>query len=98
MEFVRKLFDGSDFPARWTCGLWTPAHGWLHIVSDVAIWGAYMAIPVVLAFFVRHRRDLPFPRIFWLFGAFIFACGTGHLIEATLFWHPAYRLSGLVKL
>lgn len=44
-----------------------------------------------------RRRDVPFPRIFWLFGAFIFACGTTHLIESMLFWWPAYRLSGLAK-
>src|SRR5205823_5696470 len=36
--------------------------------------------------------------IFWLFGAFIFACGFGHLIEAIIFWQPVYRFSGLVKM
>ncbi|MGC3969474.1 MAG: ATP-binding protein [Pirellulales bacterium] len=35
--------------------------------------------------------------MFVLFGAFILACGTTHLIDATIFWWPAYRFSGLVK-
>ncbi len=91
------LFDTSDFPARWTCGNWSAPHGWMHIVSDVLIWGAYMTIPLVLAYFVARRKDLPFPAIFWLFCAFIFACGTTHLIDAMLFWWPAYRVSGIAK-
>ncbi len=95
------LFDTSAFPPRWQCGGgWQqePFWGWLHIGSDVAIWGAYTAIPFVLIYFLRKRPDLPFPKILWLFVAFIFACGTVHLVEATLFWWPAYRFSGLVKL
>ncbi|MBM83178.1 MAG: hypothetical protein CMJ78_21670 [Planctomycetaceae bacterium] len=35
--------------------------------------------------------------VFWLFAVFIFACGFGHLIEATIFYYPWYRFSGLVK-
>jgi PAS domain S-box-containing protein len=48
--------------------------------------------------FVLRRRDVPFPSIFWLFGAFILACGTTHLMEAIIFWHPLYRLAGIIKL
>ncbi len=95
------VFDASGFPPRWACGIaWQeqPAWGWITIVSDVLIWGAYLAIPIVLLYFIRHRRDIPFPRVFWLFGAFIFACGTVHLIEAIIFWVPLYRLSAVVKL
>src|SRR5206468_3124705 len=31
-------------------------HGWLHICSDPAVWGAYVAIPCVLGFFVLRRK------------------------------------------
>lgn len=97
MELLSQLFDTSDFPARWTCGHWTELHGWTHIVSDVAIFLAYMAIPVVLAWFALRRPDFAFRPLFWLFCAFIFACGTVHLIEASIFWYPWYRLSALGK-
>lgn len=97
-EFLRLLFDTSDFTPRWMCGNWTAIHGWIHIVSDIATWGAYTAIPLILAYLVLRRKDLPFPRIFWLFAAFIFTCGTVHLVESAIFWWPAYRLSALVKL
>ncbi len=98
MDFFAKLFDTSGFPARWHCGTWSDGLGYLHIISDVVIWAAYVTIPFILAGFVIKRHDIPFRRIFWLFGAFILACGTGHLIEAGIFWWPAYRLAGAVKL
>ena len=98
MDFLTHLFDTSDFPARWTCGRWTAGHGWLHILSDIGVWSAYVAIPLVLGFFILRRKDLPFRKIFLLFGAFILACGTTHLMEAIIFWWPAYRLAGVIKL
>lgn len=97
MDFLTRLFDSSDFMVRWHCGKWSQELGWLHIGSDLATWSAYMAIPGVLAYFILRRKDVPFPRIFWLFVAFIFACGTVHLIEAMIFWKPMYRLSGMFK-
>lgn len=84
--------------ARWSCGQWTPLHGWVHILSDLAIFGAYAAIPVALVVFISKRSDVSFNRLFWLFAGFILFCGVGHLIEASLFWWPWYRLSGLMKL
>ena len=99
VNFFSKLFDTSDFPARWYCGRWTTGHGWLHILSDLGVWSAYMTIPLVLGYFaLRRRRDLPFPTLFWLFAAFITACGTTHLLQALIFWWPVYRLAGVVTL
>jgi signal transduction histidine kinase len=101
LDFITRLFDTQGFPPRWSCGAaWQeePSLGWLHIGSDLAIFAAYTAIPIVIAYFVLRRRDLPFPRVFWLFVVFIFACGTTHLISAIIFWKPIYRVDGLVKL
>ncbi|MCC9630335.1 response regulator [Blastopirellula sp. JC732] len=95
--FFSKLFDSSDYPARWYCGSWTLETGWLHVISDIGIFGAYFAIPIVLLYFLLRRPDLPFPKIIWLFAAFILACGFGHLVEAGIFWWPVYRFSGLIK-
>ncbi len=95
LDFVTKQFDTQGFPPRWLCGSgWAtdPSLGWLHVLSDCAIFGAYTAIPLVIAYFVLRRRDVPFPKIFWLFVIFIFACGTTHLIEAIIFWHPDLSL------
>ena len=98
--FFSQLFDTNGFPARWYCGAaWRedPSIGWLHIVSDVAIFCAYLTIPLILTYFLLRRRDLPFPTLIGLFALFIVSCGIGHGIEAIIFWEPVYRLSGLVK-
>src|SRR5690349_18365635 len=98
LGFLGGLFDPSGFTPRWVCGDWPASLGWLHIGSDLAIWGAYTAIPVVIGYYALRRKDVPFVPLFWLFGAFIFACGAVHLIEAVIFWNPVYRLAGAVKL
>lgn len=98
MDFFLNLLNTDSFPRRWECGVWTSPHGWLHILSDLATFTAYLAIPFVLLYYLRKRPDVPFPRIFYMFAAFIFACGTVHLIEAIIFWWPVYRLSGAFKL
>ncbi|MDZ8053321.1 MAG: PAS domain S-box protein [Aulosira sp. ZfuCHP01] len=51
----------------------------------------------MLVYFVRKRRDVPFDWIFLLFGTFIVACGTTHVMEVWTLWHPTYWLSGLIK-
>lgn len=96
---IADLFDTSDFPARWNCGDWTPLHGWSHILSDLAIAGAYSVIPFALAaYWWIKRTEMAFPRLFWLFGAFIFSCGATHVMEAVIFYHPAYRFAALLKI
>ncbi|MBL9093465.1 MAG: response regulator [Planctomycetaceae bacterium] len=98
LDFFAHLFDTDDFPERWHCGNWSEPHGWLHIASDLAIWSAYFTIPLILVYFAARKRDLPFKKVFLLFGAFILLCGTTHLMEAVIFWKPYYRLAGLIKL
>jgi PAS domain S-box-containing protein len=90
------LLDTTGFPRRWSCGEWPAMLGWLHIVSDLGIWGAYMAIPLMLGYFAVVKGS-PLPAVTWLFVAFIATCGIGHLIEAVIFWEPIYRLSGVWK-
>ncbi|MBC8052404.1 MAG: HAMP domain-containing histidine kinase [Sphingobacteriaceae bacterium] len=96
-DFFSNIFSTEYWPARWHCGKWTDFHGWLYIISDVMIWAAYFAIPFLLFRMITKRTDLPFPKIFWLFIAFILLCGLTHLIDAVIFWWPAYRLSAVIR-
>ena len=99
MDFWSKLTDTTGFMPRRICGLWSPELIRLHNISDLLIWLAYLAIPLVLVTFAYKRRhELPFHQLFWLFGLFIVACGTTHLMDIVLFYWPAYRLSGIIKL
>ncbi|QJW95803.1 sensor histidine kinase [Frigoriglobus tundricola] len=97
-EFCQHLLDSSGFPPRWQCGSWSPGLGWLHIAADLGVWSAYFVIPCVLAWYAVRRKDIPFRGVVLLFVAFILLCGLTHLMDAVLFWWPAYRLAALLKL
>ncbi|ATC65104.1 hypothetical protein CMV30_14720 [Nibricoccus aquaticus] len=79
------------------CYFWQHELIALHAIADGLIALAYFSIPLIIFSFVRKRRDLPFPVIFLMFGAFIVACGTTHLLEVSSIWNPHYWLSGWVK-
>lgn len=97
LEFSNNFLYSKSFIPHGHCYLWKPELVWLHIIADTLITLAYYSIPIMLVYFVRQRRDLPFHRIFLLFGAFIVSCGTTHIMEIWTLWHPDYWLSGLVK-
>ena len=96
LRFVSHLFS-TNFLPHGTCYLWNPKIVWLHVVSDALIALSYYCIPLILVYLVRRRRDLPFNWIFWMFGIFILACGTTHLMEIWTVWHPTYVLAGFIK-
>lgn len=98
MEFFQFLFDTAGYPARWHCGHWTPFMGWLHILSDMTIFIAYMGIPVTIIYFKNRFEYLKINYILLLFAAFIFFCGITHLNDAIIFWYPFYNFSGFIKL
>ncbi|MER3434164.1 MAG: hybrid sensor histidine kinase/response regulator [Leptolyngbya sp. ERB_1_1] len=95
--FWSQFFDSSSFIPHGHCYLWQTGLVWLHITGDALIGLAYYSIPLTLFFFVRNRRDLPFNWIFLLFGTFIIACGTGHILDIWTLWHPNYWISGGLK-
>jgi PAS domain S-box-containing protein len=97
LEVLKHLFASGGFIPHGHCFLWKPALVWLHVMSDSLIAIAYYSIPITLVYFVHKRDDLPFNWIFLLFGAFIVACGTSHVMEIWTLWHPTYWLSGFIK-
>lgn len=97
-DFFYRLLQTEGFPPRWFCGTgWQPFTGWFMITADLMIFTAYTSIPLLLLYFINKRKDMAFPRLFWLFAAFIFACGVSHLLDVIMFWWPAYRLNALEK-
>ncbi|MGH9742676.1 MAG: PAS domain S-box protein [Candidatus Acidiferrum sp.] len=97
MEFLQPLFASGGFQPHGFCYQWNTGLVWLHVVSDLLITLAYFAIPIILVLFIRKRKDLPFSWMFALFGVFIVACGTTHLMEVWNLWHAQYWLSGVIK-
>ncbi len=89
--------NGPGFLPHGMCFLWDPRVLSLHVISDALTAIAYFSIPVVLIWFARTRGDLPFRSVFIMFGLFIVACGTTHVLSIWTIWHPDYWLSGWVK-
>ena len=93
-----EIFLVSDlFIPHGHCYLWKPELVAVHAISDFLIALSYYSIPVSLLYFVQKREDFPFPNIVFLFGAFILACGSTHLIDIWTLWHATYWTSGLLK-
>jgi len=87
----------ADFMPHGYCYLWDPRLVWLNVISDGLITLSYYVIPIILIYFIRKNRNLPFNAIFWMFGTFILACGTTHLMEIWNVWHGDYMLAGVLK-
>ena len=97
LELVKNLLSPSYYMPHGQCYLWQTPLVSLFVVSDALIAIAYFSIPVMLIYFVRKRGDLPFSRIFVMFGAFIVLCGIGHLLDILTLWYPAYWVAGLER-
>lgn len=97
LELFQNFLSSNYYMPHGQCYLWqTPLVG-LHLVSDALIAIAYFSIPIMLIYFVNKRSDIPFSKVFVLFGAFIILCGTGHLLDIWTLWHPDYWLSGIER-
>lgn len=96
-EFFSGLLKHDWWPARWHCGKWTDFHGWLYIAGDLLTWSAYFAIPIIILKFIFSRKNIEFNKIYFLFAAFILACGSTHFIDAVIFYVPVYRLAALMQ-
>ncbi|MEH2269757.1 MAG: ATP-binding protein [Nostoc sp.] len=95
--FFNDPFHSNGFIPHGHCYLWQTGLVSLHIISDATIALAYYSIPFLLIYFISKRKDVPFNGVFLLFGAFIIACGTGHLMDIWTLWHPNYWLAGSLK-
>ena len=87
----------GDLMPHGYCYMWDPKLVWINVISDALIAFSYYCIPVVLGYFALKNRGLAFNRIFWMFAAFILACGTTHVLEVWNVWHSSYLLAGIMK-
>ncbi len=97
MQALIDLFGIKDLIPHGYCLSWSPVLLWLHVISDLLITLAYYSIPMMLVYFLRQRKDLPYPGLIAMFAGFIVACGTTHLLSVITVWIPLYWLDGLLK-
>jgi signal transduction histidine kinase len=89
--------NGEHFLPHGHCYMWTPGILWMHVIADILIAMAYFAIPFVLLYVARRRRDLPFNWLLVCFGVFIVACALTHVMDVWNVWHTNYWLEGFIK-
>ena len=98
MEFLNALLGRGDYLPHGYCFTWTPGLLWSMVGADGIIALAYFSIPVALMSFVRKGGHATTNVVLWLFIAFIFACGTTHLMDIWTIWQPDYALQALTKI
>lgn len=97
MTSIWQHLTSGDFMPHGHCYLWLPEILWMHVTSDAIIAIAYYSIPISIMAFVKKRKDIDFKMIPVLFSAFIFLCGTTHVIAIFTVWNGYYGLQGIVK-
>ncbi len=96
---ISNLFVSTGFEPHGHCFLWETGILRLYVISDLLTGTSYVAISLMLVYLVYMvGRDLPFNRIFLMFGAFIITCGMTHFMDVWTLWNPTYWLSGFVRL
>lgn len=98
MKVFLESLSNPLFMPHGHCYLWQPDILWTHVIADSVITAAYYAIPIILAIIlIKRKQSVPYANIISLFVAFIFLCGTTHLISIYVIWHPAYEIQGWIK-
>ncbi len=98
MQTLTQLFDMTKLMPHGYCVVWNPALLYLHVFSDALIVMSYYAIPLITFYFIGKNKGLPLNKLRIMFAAFIFACGTTHLLSIISIWLPLYWLEGWLKL
>jgi len=97
VSFFQKVTDTTGFTPRWQGGTESAACGWVHIGSDLAICLANLLLAAALASFVRRRSGARRSTIVLLLGPLLMASAVACLLDASMFWWPAYRLWTVAK-
>ena len=91
------FFGQGSFLPHGYCFTWTPGLLWTFVGADALIAAAYFSIPLALWRFAQLRQERSLAWVYGLFGAFIFACGTTHVMDVWTLWWPDYWLQALTK-
>lgn len=79
------------------CIAWNPQLLAMHVISDLLIALAYFSIPIGIVYVAKRRPDAVLQPIYYLFAAFILACGITHVMGILTLWFPLYYTQGITK-
>jgi len=96
-DYKAPWFSAAQFMPHGHSWLWSPGVLWMNVISDVLIALACVAIPLMLIYTTRMRRDLPFSALVRWFSVFALACGAMLVLDAWNIWHTQYWLEAVIK-
>ncbi|MBI5720347.1 MAG: PAS domain S-box protein [Burkholderiales bacterium] len=96
-EWLADVLGQGGFLPHGYCFTWSPGVLWSMVGADAVIAASYYSIPLVLVQVARKRPDVQFNWVLLLFSAFIFACGTTHVMAIWVIWQPDYAVEALAK-
>lgn len=79
------------------CINWNPTLLAMHVGSDALIALAYFSIPISLIWISRRLSLGKLQNFYYLFAAFILACGVTHVFGILTLWTPLYLYQGYAK-
>ena len=96
MDLIDAFLGRNGYLPHGYCFSWMPALLWSIVIADAGIALAYFSIPLAIVSYVRRRKAASH-RVAWLFCAFIFACGTTHVMDVWTVWRPDYGVQAITK-
>ena len=97
MDFSASLFRTGGFHHGNSPSWNGPLLG-MHVGASLAIWAAFMTTLIALNYYILRRPNARLSPAIWSLEGFLFAVGTVHLMNAVVFWWPAYRFLGVLLL
>ncbi|QGJ70012.1 Hypothetical protein PBC10988_17010 [Planctomycetales bacterium 10988] len=96
-EFLFRLLDDTDWIPLKDSGTWTSSHMWLHVAADIAASLACAVLTILLLFIISKKKNWPSLLLWSQTGLFLLVYMGLHLVELAIWWHPVYRLDGIIK-
>jgi signal transduction histidine kinase len=96
-DYKAPWFSAAQFMPHGHSWLWSPGVLWMSVISDLLIALACLAIPLMLIYTTRSRRDLRFNGLVLCFSVFAIACGVTYVMDAWNVWHVQYWLEAVTK-
>jgi signal transduction histidine kinase len=91
-------FSTDQFMPHGASFSWTPAVIWMNAIPDTLIALACFAIPFLLVYITRRRKDLPLNWLALSFCVGVASCGAMHLLAVWNIWHAEYWIEGIAKI
>ena len=90
MDTLDAFFGRNGLLPHGYCITGSPTLLWSMVTADALVAAAYFSIPLTMLRYVRQRPQMSQRWLVLLFAAFIFACGTTHLMDIWTVWRADY--------